>query len=190
MLRYTDGKPDPIPKWRKIWWPIQRHLENIRRFPKQLKYFVWKLWAYAPILWYDQDWDYGFFLSLIKFKLQRMAKHAREHGCIVSSPIQAKQMQYAVFLIDRIQKNEYADAGIAAHDKKWGEFVFNTEPTEDPRLRRVDMYNMKAREMGEEAEKQCDKERYAIYTAADAAREKDLDRLFKHIRKYLLRWWD
>lgn len=35
----------------------------------QIKHVV----AWLPLLWKDRDWDYGFLLEILKFKLQRMA---------------------------------------------------------------------------------------------------------------------
>lgn len=42
-----------------------------------------KTFEYYPILKDDQDWDYGFFIDLIEFKLKRMRDYFWTHNIVV-----------------------------------------------------------------------------------------------------------
>lgn len=43
----------------------------------------WKrTFAYYPVLKKDQDWDYGFFIDLIEFKLKRMSDYFHSHNIV------------------------------------------------------------------------------------------------------------
>jgi hypothetical protein len=49
-------------------------LKEIKQLEKTLQYF--------PILKEDEDWDYGFFLNLIEFKLKRMSQYFHTHNIV------------------------------------------------------------------------------------------------------------
>lgn len=49
---------------------------------KELKEWE-RVFSYHPVLKDDQDWDYGFFLDLIEFKLKRMREYFRSHNIVV-----------------------------------------------------------------------------------------------------------
>lgn len=43
-----------------------------------------KTFSFYPILKDDQDWDYGFFIDLIEFKLKRMSQYFHTHDIVVN----------------------------------------------------------------------------------------------------------
>ena len=83
---------NPIVDWflGKIVYPIQN-----------FKDWVIKVGCYAKFLWSDRDWDWVYILELLKFKLQRTEKCIRTNGIIEGIPRVSKQINYAIFLIDR-----------------------------------------------------------------------------------------
>ena len=42
-----------------------------------------RVFSYHPVLKDDQDWDYGFFLDLIEFKLKKMREYFWSHNIVV-----------------------------------------------------------------------------------------------------------
>ena len=42
-----------------------------------------RVFSFHPVLKDDQDWDYGFFLDLIEFKLKRMREYFWSHNIVV-----------------------------------------------------------------------------------------------------------
>ena len=49
---------------------------------KELKEWE-RVFSFHPVLKDDQDWDYGFFLDLIEFKLKRMREYFWSHNIVV-----------------------------------------------------------------------------------------------------------
>jgi hypothetical protein len=49
---------------------------------KELKEWE-RVFSFHPVLKDDQDWDYGFFLDLIEFKLKRMREYFWTHNIVV-----------------------------------------------------------------------------------------------------------
>ena len=37
-----------------------------------------RVFSYLPVIWKDRDWDYGFLLDLLEFKLKRIKKYFLE----------------------------------------------------------------------------------------------------------------
>lgn len=84
--------------------------EKIKQFHYvyyDIKYGLQNLWAYKRIIWKDRDWDFYYLHLLMRFKLDRMQKQMDENGCSTASPLNAKQMRYAIFLLDRINAGRY-----------------------------------------------------------------------------------
>ena len=65
-----------------------------------MKKLLKKLYDYYPIIKEDEDWDYGFLLALIDFKLKRMIKHFRESEQLFEHQLEyAKQMETALNIL-------------------------------------------------------------------------------------------
>lgn len=190
---YENGVPKP-PKsswylfklvWSKRW-------EDLRYLPKQIKEFLRRLWLFLPVIWRDRDYDYSSIYSLLKVKLEQMAKHMREHDMHVCSQRRVKQMEFAVFLIDKISDDYYWEQEMKEHESYWGENIwdFVALPEKDPYLGRcyeLKTYTLKAKEEGREEEEKG--LRHKIHKDAEARKQKDIKRLFRHIEKYHQGWW-
>lgn len=96
------------------------------RWKREMRKLVWRLrWArfkgrivdpflrigtiisYIPILWKDNDWDYAFFLILMRKKLQRMEKHFREDGVASVSKRDAQRMRETIKILDKLIEDDY-----------------------------------------------------------------------------------
>ena len=193
MKLLRNGKEDPTPWYEILWRRVRSTCSAVWYLPKKTYRFLRKLYAWSPILWNDFDWDYSYLLKILEFKLHRMADTIESNGIIVASDRVAKQIRYATFLIERIQEENYCKEEYAAHEEKWGEGVMNFVdlPKDDPHYgtcSEMNMYTIKSKQQG--LEDQEKKEHMVIYERARDTRQKDLDRLFRHMRRYLERWWD
>lgn len=59
-----------------------------------------KTMAYYPVLSKDFDWDYGFLLYLIEFKLNRMANYFHTHDIIVNEERNAVLCEKAIRILN------------------------------------------------------------------------------------------
>lgn len=171
--------------WRRFKWKVDAVWTFIRNIPDNIRMIC----EWIPVLWSNWDWDYNFLLITLRYKLHRMSKHISEHDHLVNSQKYAKQMACCVDIIDRLLNNEYTTEEEKLHEDKWGELIMDSYPAEDyPGCHTLDIYRVKARESGEEeAERQ---ETMQLHDLARARREKDLDILFRIMRKNIERWWD
>ena len=83
--------------------PIRR----VRRAYRKVKHWLTQSVAYSIFIWKNDnyDWDYGYLINLMRFKLSRMAKTIEENGIIEANHRVAKQIRYAIYLMDRWQNN-------------------------------------------------------------------------------------
>jgi len=72
-----------------------------------VKYGVPNLIAWFKIAWKDRDWDYAPVLIMLRFKLQKMARHSDRTDIYIGQKREAKRMWTCVYLIDRILADEY-----------------------------------------------------------------------------------
>ena len=108
----------------------------MKKFIKKIVRFVGKVFAYLPVLWRDEDYDYGHILSLLKYKLKRTRLHILKHNIILDAKEVAAQITYAETLIQRLQDDNYLPELEEAHTEKWGEWVFdNTDDFPSGRCR-------------------------------------------------------
>jgi hypothetical protein len=98
-----------MPEW------LDRFAFRVRKFFRSLARSI----AYARFGWGNHDWDHGFFISMLHFKLQRM------HKCL-STDTHTKQdkptiqsLRLAVRLAKKLDDYEY-HYFMDQHDKKWG----------------------------------------------------------------------
>jgi hypothetical protein len=177
-----EGKPS---LWRRFKWKADAVWTFVRNIPDNIKMIC----QWIPVLWSNWDWDYNFFLTIIQYKLRRMSKHIGEHDILVNSQRYAKQMAFCADIIDRLFKDEYTTEEEKAHEEKWGELIMDSYPAKDyPGCHTLDIYRVKAREQGREEEER--EETMQLHNLARARREKDLDILFRVMRKNIERWWD
>jgi len=149
-------------------------------------FFHWiiKSIQYSWLLRKDFDWDSSYILILLRYKLQRTEKRIRENNHIGSAKRVSKQINYAIFLLDRILKGdfEYFPKEIRALEEKWGQvkMVFGKDNSI------TFIYPLAT---GEEHE-QATNEWFALHEKQYEEEQKDYARLFNHLNLYIQRWWD
>jgi len=71
--------------------------------------FINNIIKYRKFLWRDRWFDYTYILYMIQVKLEQDAKRYRRHGMCVPSTEYAEQMERAVALLKKIDKDDYED---------------------------------------------------------------------------------
>lgn len=160
-------------------------IKPIKRFFRGIK----RIWDFAPIAYKDQDWDHTFLYDLLIFKLNRMEKFFNSGNAMCSgNERRAKQMRYAIFLLKRIKEDRYHEDEYDALEEKWEpEHIWTPDPS-NSEWSRLDIVHNKAK--NKEEEKQAVDDYRAHFRKQAATLESDLDRLFKHMRRYVQGWWD
>jgi hypothetical protein len=143
--------------------------------------------SWLPILEADRDWDYAFLEIILKHKLSRMSTCIAKDKCLDNYNRVVKTLNYAVYLIDRIQCNVDSLRLNEEFRLKWGDIKVEFEKVGGERYRIMKTYYSKANT--EEERLQADVECSENYKLAEEKVVKLYDRLFKHMNKYLRSWW-
>lgn len=150
--------------------------------------FIKQLYAYLPIIWRDNDFDYSALLNLMEFKLSRMSKHMIEHNIVVDAPKISKELRVAAELCKRINNDNYYELPLAKLAEQYGELEWGSEPTENTRSQRMILDRPKAREGTPEYDVVKKKER-VIFERAKEQRDNDKKYLFHLMEKRMDSWW-
>jgi hypothetical protein len=143
--------------------------------------------SWLPILEADRDWDYVFLETILKHKLSRMSAYIAKDRMLANYKRVVRTLNYAVYLIDRIQNNEDSQRLNEEFRLKWGDIKVEFEKVEQERYRIMKTYYSKAKT--EEERLQADAECSENYKQAEEKVVELYDRLFKHMNKYLRSWW-
>lgn len=193
MIIYKNGKPNPKPWHKKILRRIKWKYKAIFvDFPRNLKCFFKNFWKFRKMLWNDRDWDWGFFHDIMRHKLSLMENHMREHDMHTNSWLFAKQMRYAICLLERISDDDYCKKEHKEHEEKWGKHImdFVDLPEDDPHhgtCSALEMYTFKSKELGL-VEQEGD-EYHKICLESDRRRKNDFDHLYRFLRNNIEKWW-
>lgn len=165
----------------KITYPFRNVYRNIKR-----------IISWIPVLWNNYDWDYSYFLDVMRFKLEKMHDFYTSDAAISSSSSTvAKDIKLAINLIKRIDENIYTDKMREDHDKKWGKLRLEFKKNEDnPHLSTAVFSRSKFDENNKKMVKQEREEFRAIYEYGEKMINQDIEYLFRHIAKNLRSWWD
>ena len=106
----------------------------------------------------------------------------------VNSEKRAKEMRRCIALIERIEKDEYADLPLAQLEKKYGKLEWSFSPSRESNFYTVDIHRNPRRGTPEyEAER---KESAKIHKNAERQKQADIDYLFTYMAKHIQSWWD
>jgi len=97
-MRDPNWKPSIF---RKIWWKIEKIWDAITVIPSNIRMIC----QWIPILWSNWDWDYVFFLKIMRYKLQRMSKHIRTEQIIGDADKVSDEMDECIQILDRLLGN-------------------------------------------------------------------------------------
>ena len=89
---------------------------------KYIKYGVQNLYKWFWIIWKDRDWDHYYIFQILKFKLEKQAKHLTEAGYHESDQREAERMMTCVRLINKLQNEDYYEE-MYQHKKLTSEIV-------------------------------------------------------------------
>ena len=156
---------------------IRVFFENIKRL------FYW-----IPIIWKDRDYDQIFLFRIIYYKLLSMKKFYKSDKAMgMPADKNAKDINKALMVLNRIINDEYEDNAFICHDKKWGDIEFSTIklPHKNYKLNMI-----RKNVITEEDEEKEKKEFHKCLEHSDKQRKQDLDYLFKIMKKYVFEWWD
>jgi hypothetical protein len=74
---------------------------------KYIKYGVKNLYKWFWVVWKDRDWDHHYIFEVLKFKLEKQAKHLEDVGFHNEAQRDAELMMTCVRLIEKIQEEAY-----------------------------------------------------------------------------------
>jgi len=76
---------------------------------KYIKYGIKNLYKWFWVIWKDRDWDHHYIFEVLKFKLEKQAKHLHKRNWHESSKRDTELMMTCVRLINKLQNEEYYD---------------------------------------------------------------------------------
>ena len=161
----------------------------MKKFIKRIVRFVGKVFAYLPVLWRDEDYDYAHILSLLQYKLKRTRLHILKHDIILDAQEVADQITHAETLIQRLQDDDYLPELEKAHTEKYGEQINTSRQSANNPDCDIWTYH-RAKATTPELHEQERKEQQEIWRLVEEAREKDWNELFLFLRDNVRNWWD
>jgi hypothetical protein len=157
-------------RWHNLVNPIYVFKESITTTLKWL-----------PVIWKDRQWDHTYIWLILKFKLSLVANELENNSHHIGAELDAAKVKQAMYLISRIQADDYCADKLEAWHQVAGSFDFNN----------VDENNCLKRTIERtEAEAKVDNANFKkIIAEASYLKNQDYDTLFKLLKKNLERWW-
>ena len=81
----------------------------INDFFRNVRYGIWNIIQWTPIIWRDRDWDWYYLSRIMEFKLRKMNKAFVKYGHHVGSERDARQMLICAELLKRLQDDDAED---------------------------------------------------------------------------------
>lgn len=185
-----NGKKRPEMSWleRRI-FILKHQLDDLKYLPRQVIEFVQRLIYWLPILWKDRDYDHYHFHKMMLHKIKSIRKHHAEEKRHTCYKKRLKEMDTCIDALERLTSNfNYIEKEEDAHTKKWGDPVMDFIDMDDGTGNyMMDSYRTKARKLGKEEQER--KEFMAMWKLEEKRRNKDLDKLYATLRKYVEGWW-
>ena len=95
-------------EYNQWYWRLYRWLRwELPYQYKYTKYGVKNLYKWFWIIWKDRDWDHHYIFQVLKFKLEKQAKHLAHVGFHNGAQRDAELMMTCVRLINKIQNEDY-----------------------------------------------------------------------------------
>ena len=188
----------PRTRWERLEGLFSRVVNPIIELPHTIRHFfrqVGKVIDYLPVLWSNCDWSAEpECYELLRKKLQRMEPVLR-NGHLVNGERYAKQIRFALHLLDLIIADQYDHEAFQAHQAKWGEDTTWFEPFEPAKGEGDDeWYEMKSSNYPnahtEEQQEQAGKELLDMVHKAQKTRQRHIEFLFGFLARHMPGWWD
>lgn len=151
------------------------------RFLAKLK----RAFEFAIVGWSNEDYDYGYLLKLMEFKLRRLEK-AILNGHAEPDKKTNQSIRICIKLLNKLASNDYMYF-VEQHYAKWGEPKINTVDVGNNFSRLEFTYkNVKTPE-----DKELHRQEFIEATNKDSQQElRDKKLLFSIMEKYMTSWWD
>lgn len=122
---------------------------------------------WAPIIWKDRDWDYGFLLTIMIFKMTNLEKEISKADRHIDTQKDMKSLRICIELLKRIQEDNYYGKELEElyKDVDWTDLNKNRSP-------------------------EWEKKAAILCKKTQRAYKEDADMLFKLFRKNFNKWWD
>lgn len=181
----------PLTLWERVEIQLSRLVRPVLELPHTVRHFfrqLGKVIDYLPILWKNYDWSAEpECYELLRKKLQRMEPVLR-NGHLLNGERYAKQIRFAIRLLDLLIADEYEHNAHAAHEAKWGDHAVWFEPCEN------DCYEMKSSNYEnaktDEQQEQAGKELMDMVKRAYELRQRHAEFLFRFLARHMPGWWD
>jgi hypothetical protein len=98
-------------EYNEWYWRLYRWVRwELPHQPKYIKYGIKNLYKWFWVIWKDRDWDHHYIFEVLKFKLEKQAKHLGGRNWHESFKRDAEVMMTCVRLINKLQNEEYYEA--------------------------------------------------------------------------------
>ena len=157
---------------------------------KNLYNKIKNLIIWFPIIWNDKNWDYAYLLQILEFKLTLMRNTLKDNDITTSANRQVKQIDYALYLL---KEKNYIEKEEEVWESKWGKKEYFPEEFKVTHENNFTSYTRMwttDKIKTEEEYIQAYKEQMEIYDLEYKRKEKEWDRLFRHLKLYMRGWWD
>lgn len=154
----------------------------VRGFFRSVK----RSYDYAKFGWNNHDYDYGYLLELMHFKLKRL-----ENAILNGYAERNKQTNQSIRIcIKLLKKLAFKDYGYFTelHYKKWGEPEMVYSESDSKGLVRAEIKYKNV--ITDEDKKQQTQEFLEAYKKDEEQEQRDVRLLFSIMAKYHKRWWD
>ena len=95
-------------EYNEWYWKLYRWVRwELPYQPKYIKYGLKNLYKWFWVIWKDRDWDHHYIFEVLKFKLEKQAKHLNERNWHESSKRDAELIMTCVRLINKLQNEDY-----------------------------------------------------------------------------------
>jgi len=147
-----------------------------------------RLLRWLPIIWNDQDWDYGFLYVILRHKLSMMAEFfASDLPHLEGAREVEDQLNYCIHLIDRITTYNYYEEYDREHKEMWGEKHMDFVDIDDDLCEVVMRYE---RDLTDEEYEIAEEMARINSVRAVNDKERDRNKLFQFISDHIEGWWD
>jgi len=169
----------------------------MRQFLRGIKNLI----DYAPLIWRDRDFDYGYLLEMLIFKLDRMAKWF-DRGVSEDCEERGAEMREVRALLERVLEDNYCETLYATHEEAYGKLVCPSCGTRKLCCKCFPNYGKDGSVIGwgmrrvhekadaEGREVEARNARLEIFYTADRLKIVDVKDAFAIIGERLLWWWD
>ena len=145
---------------------------------------------WLPLLKEDRDYDYAFLETIMAFKLKRMSKCIRRNQLVTNHNAICRRIDYAVYLIERIQSNHDAKLYSKEFRDKWGDSRYSFQDTVSDKTIYSTMSVSYSKADTPELHKLAEADSKKMHEKKHKKEDELYARLFRHLSKYWRTLWD